>query len=57
MSQPLKKIILKNLNDDPRRYNDFKSIIKNKKILDFGCGLGGFIKLAKKSQKYVMVLK
>ena len=32
-------------------------LLKNKKILDFGCGLGGFIKLAKKSQKYVMVLK
>tara|TARA_B100000242_G_scaffold67424_2_gene41930 strand:+ start:103 stop:969 length:867 start_codon:yes stop_codon:yes gene_type:complete len=46
-----KKIILKNLNDDSRRYNDFKSIIKNKKILDFGCGLGGFIKLAKKKSK------
>ena len=32
--------------DDERRFNFLKSKIKNKKILDFGCGIGGFIQKA-----------
>lgn len=38
-----KKIITQNLNDDFRRYMQFKKIILNKNILDFGCGWGGFL--------------
>ena len=33
--------------DDIRRIEQHKSKIKNKKILDFGCGAGGFLKRAK----------
>jgi 2-polyprenyl-3-methyl-5-hydroxy-6-metoxy-1,4-benzoquinol methylase len=32
------------LEDDKRRFFQFKKILKNKKILDFGCGWGGFLK-------------
>lgn len=32
------------LEDDKRRFFYFKKILKNKKILDFGCGWGGFLK-------------
>ncbi len=37
--------------DDLRRFNQWKKIIKNKSLLDFGCGAGGFLKLAKKITK------
>lgn len=33
--------------DDNRRYASLKSMIKGKKILDFGCGNGGFLRRAK----------
>jgi 2-polyprenyl-3-methyl-5-hydroxy-6-metoxy-1,4-benzoquinol methylase len=33
--------------DDERRYNLLFPIIKNKKVLDFGCGNGSFLKLAR----------
>tara|TARA_Y100000591_G_C21841765_1_gene706068 strand:- start:1885 stop:2772 length:888 start_codon:yes stop_codon:yes gene_type:complete len=39
------------LDDDKKRFNLFKKEIKNKKILDYGCGFGGFISLAKKISK------
>lgn len=32
------------LEDDKRRFFYFQKILKNKKILDFGCGWGGFLK-------------
>jgi 2-polyprenyl-3-methyl-5-hydroxy-6-metoxy-1,4-benzoquinol methylase len=32
------------LEDDIRRFFQFKKFLKNKKILDFGCGWGGFLK-------------
>lgn len=32
------------LEDDKRRFFYFKKLLKNKKILDFGCGWGGFLK-------------
>ena len=32
------------LEDDKRRFFQFKKILINKKILDFGCGWGGFLK-------------
>ena len=33
--------------DDLRRFNYLKKHIKDKNVVDFGCGAGGFIKLAK----------
>ena len=33
--------------DDIRRYEQYRSIITNKRVLDFGCGNGGFLNLAK----------
>jgi 2-polyprenyl-3-methyl-5-hydroxy-6-metoxy-1,4-benzoquinol methylase len=33
--------------DDARRFNQYKELIKEKKILDFGCGNGGFLDLCK----------
>ena len=38
------------LKDDLRRYNQFKKIIKNKDILDVGCGDGTFLSLIKNSK-------
>jgi 2-polyprenyl-3-methyl-5-hydroxy-6-metoxy-1,4-benzoquinol methylase len=38
------------LKDDLRRYNQFKKIIKNKIILDVGCGDGTFLSLIKNSK-------
>lgn len=35
------------LIDDQRRINDYKDLISNKTILDFGCGQGDFLKLSK----------
>lgn len=32
--------------DDSRRYSFLKDILKNKKLLDFGCGNGGFLELS-----------
>jgi 2-polyprenyl-3-methyl-5-hydroxy-6-metoxy-1,4-benzoquinol methylase len=34
--------------DDLRRFEQFKTIIKKKNIMDFGCEWGGFLKLAEK---------
>ena len=42
-----KKINLAILDDELRRYLKFRKIIKNKKILDFGCGWGSFLLKAK----------
>ena len=39
--------------DDKRRYEFVKKKITNKTILDFGCGIGGFLDLAKKSASSV----
>lgn len=35
----------KSYNDDLRRFKFLKNKIKNKSVCDFGCGIGGFIKL------------
>lgn len=32
------------IEDDLRRANQFKNILKNKNVLDFGCGWGGFLR-------------
>ena len=34
--------------DDERRFNFLKSKIKDKNVLDFGCGIGGFVERAQK---------
>jgi len=36
------------INDDYRRASQFEKILKNKNILDFGCGYGGFLMNLKK---------
>ena len=36
------------IQDDARRAVQFNKFLKNKKILDFGCGWGGFLKNIKK---------
>jgi len=38
------------LEDDNRRVVQYNDILKNKKILDFGCGWGGFLKKIKKAR-------
>jgi len=35
--------------DDKRRYDFVKEKIANKNVLDFGCGVGGFLEMAKQS--------
>ena len=37
--------------DDIRRFESYKELIKGSEILDFGCGIGGFIQLSKKISK------
>ncbi len=39
------------LQDDLRRSSAFKTISKNKNILDFGCGWGGYLSLNKSAKK------
>ena len=38
----------KPLEDDIRRFESYKELIKGSEILDFGCGRGGFIQLSNK---------
>jgi len=42
----IKKYRQQSIVDDRRRYNDMKNKIIDKKVLDFGCGAGGFLHLA-----------
>ena len=41
------------INDDKRRLSSYKELVKNKSVLDFGCGKGEFIKLIKPHAKKV----
>lgn len=41
------------LDDDSRRAIQFRKYIKNKKVLDYGCGWGGFLKKCSNFAKYV----
>ena len=47
----IKKWLKECKEDDDRRYKFVKDKIKNKTLLDFGCGAGGFIEIAKQSAK------
>lgn len=40
-------------HDDQRRFMQFKKLIKNKSILDFGCGAGGFLLKARAMASHV----
>ena len=40
-------------SDDKRRYVFLKEKIENKNVLDFGCGVGGFLGIAKKSSRKI----
>lgn len=42
----LMKYRIQSLGDDERRFRMLKESIKNNRLLDFGCGGGGFLKLA-----------
>ncbi|MDC0851292.1 class I SAM-dependent methyltransferase [Candidatus Pelagibacter sp.] len=46
-----KKLSLRPPDDDLRRFQYMKKFLKNKSVLDFGCGIGTFIKLAKNITK------
>ena len=41
----------KPLDDDIRRFESYKELIKGSEILDFGCGKGGFLQLSKAISK------
>ena len=62
----IEKVLLSNRSDDMRRVKMVESICRNKNVLDFGCGYGGFLKyisetanlckgveLGKREQQYV----
>lgn len=42
----LRKYRINSANDDQRRFLALKDSLQNKRVLDFGCGGGGFLKLA-----------
>lgn len=52
-----KKIITPKLNDNDKRFNILKNNIKDKKILDFGCGYGEFAKRISKYSKRTYVFE
>lgn len=54
MSPDIKSWLKETEKDDERRLNFLKSKIKNKKILDLGCGIGGFIE---KAQNFASIAK
>jgi len=41
----------KPIQDDLRRYDSYKELIKDSDILDFGCGRGGFLSLSTQISK------
>lgn len=48
----IEKWIAETKEDDERRFDQYKDLITDKIILDFGCGCGGFLKLAKNLTKH-----
>lgn len=56
--EKISRVILSNgivksyeINDDERRFGQFKKLTLNKDILDFGCGWGRFLQLNNKAKK------
>lgn len=47
----IKKWLSETQADDKRRFNFLKKKIANKSLLDFGCGVGGFLDLIKSNNK------
>ena len=45
-----KKIKLSGLDDNVRRYKQFKKLLNNKYVLDYGCGSGNFLKKIKNTK-------
>ena len=45
-----KKFTLKIIDDESRRYNQFKFVIKNRSVLDYGSGYGDFLRKFKKNR-------
>jgi 2-polyprenyl-3-methyl-5-hydroxy-6-metoxy-1,4-benzoquinol methylase len=52
----IKQWMKSTLEDDQRRFGEYRQLISNKKVLDFGCGNGGFLKLAKENAASVQGL-
>ena len=50
----VKKWLGQSKDDDNRRFNFLKKELKDKKVLDFGCGNGGFFTKAKTIAKKVL---
>jgi len=48
-----RKLLRNFYNDDLRRFEQWKKVIKNKSVLDFGCGAGGFLQLAQRVARQV----
>ena len=46
-----KKLKLSGLDDNERRYKQFKKILNNKSVLDYGCGSGNFLKKIKNTNR------
>ena len=44
-------VLNRSTNDNLRRFESYKELIKNSDVLDFGCGRDGFIKLTQKISK------
>jgi 2-polyprenyl-3-methyl-5-hydroxy-6-metoxy-1,4-benzoquinol methylase len=51
---PIDKWLKETERDDQRRFQMLKSMLPNKRLLDFGCGAGGFLKLAQELSGEVM---
>ncbi len=45
-----KKLKLSGLDDNERRYKQFKKLLNNKYVLDYGCGSGNFLKKIKNTK-------
>lgn len=49
----INKWLIQSAADDERRFNQFRRRIENQSVLDFGCGAGGFLTLAKQVARKV----
>ena len=46
--QTIEQWLSETAEDDQRRFDNLRSTLQNKKVLDFGCGNGGFLLIAEK---------